>query len=140
MRRDFAALRPVIGDAGLYFALGVVATVAVMQLMPRAASSAGQTPPQTTLGREKRRGERAFVLAVELRFSNEKDAKVPACVRAAARAPIALSSGIHSRALGKQELVSAWSEAANYCMANEPFLFHYEVSRSDKDPVRQSRG
>ena len=35
----------------------------------------------------------------------------------------------------KQEMVSAWKEAADYCMANEPFLFHYEIARSDKDPV-----
>jgi DNA gyrase inhibitor GyrI len=34
-----------------------------------------------------------------------------------------------------QELIGEWRKAADYCLTNEPFLFHYEVARSDKDPV-----
>jgi quinol monooxygenase YgiN len=63
----------------------------------------------TTLGRRKVRGERAWTLAVDLKFQD-----------AAAAAT----------------LVRAWREAADYCLEHEPFLYHYEVSKSDKDPLR----
>ena len=65
-------------------------------------------PHTTTQGRTKVRGEKAFVLAVELRFRDAASA---------------------------QSLVNDWQKAADYCLEHEPFLFHYEVARSDKDPV-----
>ena len=48
----------------------------------------------------------AFVLTVGLRFQD-------------------MNSAAH--------LLSAWRAAADYCIANEPFLYAYEVAQSDKD-------
>ena len=62
----------------------------------------------TTSGRRKLTTERAFVLTVGLRFADEAAAK---------------------------ELLSAWSEAAAYCLRNEPFLYSYQMARSDKDSL-----
>ena len=64
--------------------------------------------PHTTSGRSKVRGEKAFVLSVTLDFSDEAAAA---------------------------EVVGAWKDAADYFFANEPFLYAYEVARSDKDPL-----
>eukprot|EP00277_Geminigera_cryophila_P017617 CAMPEP_0179456958 /NCGR_PEP_ID=MMETSP0799-20121207/40822_1 /TAXON_ID=46947 /ORGANISM="Geminigera cryophila, Strain CCMP2564" /LENGTH=149 /DNA_ID=CAMNT_0021257357 /DNA_START=447 /DNA_END=893 /DNA_ORIENTATION=- len=93
----------------LYFALGCAATVTAMQLLSMGDGVRGLSTAKTTLGREKTRGEKAFILAVELRFRDTGSA---------------------------QELVSAWTTASDFCMEKEPYLFHYEVSRSDKDPLR----
>ena len=68
--------------------------------------------PKTTLGRRKATQERAFVLNVGLSFRSQ-----------------GVADGF----------IKEWGKAADYCMANEPFLFHYEVARSDKDPVPQPR-
>jgi hypothetical protein len=35
----------------------------------------------------------------------------------------------------EQGLIRDWARAADYCMGSEPFLFHYEIARSDKDRV-----
>ena len=68
----------------LFFALGVVATTVFMQLFQCSSSQdRGEEQTLTALGRAKRRGEKAFILSVELSFSDERDAKVPS-VRAAA--------------------------------------------------------
>jgi len=63
----------------------------------------------TTTGRPKASGDNAFVLRVGLQFTN----------------PAAAST-----------FVSDWSKAAAYCMREERFLFHYEVSQSDKFPLQ----
>jgi len=61
-----------------FFALGVVATTVVTQLFQRSSSQdRGEEQTLTALGRAKRRGEKAFILSVELRFSDERDAQVP---------------------------------------------------------------
>jgi hypothetical protein len=67
------------------------------------------TAPTTTNGRSKARGEAAFVLAVQLQFNKASDA------------------------VG---LVQDWKAVADHCYVNEPFLFHYEVAQSDKDPLK----
>ena len=59
---------------------------------------------QTTLGRAKATGERAFVLSVGLQFQDHASADA---------------------------LPRAWRAAAAYCIENEPFLFAYEVAQSD---------
>eukprot|EP00967_Tisochrysis_lutea_P029674 scaffold34702_cov37-Tisochrysis_lutea.AAC.1 len=51
--------------------------------------------PRTDTGRLKSRTERAFVLTVGLRFRDEAS---------------------------RDTLLTAWHEAADYCLANEPFL------------------
>lgn len=63
----------------------------------------------TTLGRAKASGELAFVLSVGLQFRDNASA---------------------------QSLLKAWEKAAQYCIANEPFLYAYEVAQSDQDPLR----
>lgn len=73
-------------------------------------SSAVKIPAAaTSVGRTKARNEKAFVLAVELTFSKEEDAK---------------------------NVISAWSKLADWCYENEPFLYHFEVGQSDKDPLK----
>jgi len=57
-------------------------------------------------GERGRNIERAFVLRVDLKFMNVDDANA---------------------------LIAAWGEAADWCRANEEFLWHYEISRSDQD-------
>lgn len=64
--------------------------------------------PRQVLGHAKMREEKAWVLHVQLRFSS--------------------SSHV-------QPFLDAWGELADYCMANEPRLIHYEVMRIDKDPL-----
>lgn len=54
-------------------------------------------------------GEKAFVLSVGLQFRSTESAET---------------------------LIKEWSHAADYCIANEPFLYHYEVSQSDQDPLK----
>ena len=67
------------------------------------------TVHSTTLGRAKATGERAFVLNVGLQFHE------PAAA---------------------ERLVHEWSKAAAYCLANEKFLYAYEMAQSDQDPLR----
>ena len=62
--------------------------------------------PVTTLGRQKARREKAFVLSVDLTFADHGSAAM---------------------------LLEAWSKAADWCMENEPFLFAYEIAQSDKN-------
>ena len=62
----------------------------------------------TTSGRAKAVAEKAFVLEVKLDFQDEATAK---------------------------ELMDAWAQAAAWCLENEPFLYHYEWSKSDKRPL-----
>ena len=62
----------------------------------------------SSTGRPKAKGENAFVLSVGLRFGS----------RAAARS-----------------LLREWGRAANWCFEHEPFLYHYEMAQSDKDPL-----
>ena len=62
----------------------------------------------TTLGRPKATGEKAFMLSVGLKFTDNSSAET---------------------------LLKAWGKAARYCIENEPFLFAYEVAQSDKDPL-----
>lgn len=109
----------------LVFATGVAAGSLVSLLFGRAtqqscADAAAAAPraqtndtrsaqPSTTRGRVKSRGEKAFVLAVELRFRD---------------------------AAAAEAIVKEWALAAEYCLVHEPFLFHYEIARSDKDPLR----
>ena len=63
----------------------------------------------TTLGRAKAVGENAFVLTVNLQFSDVATA---------------------------QSLLAAWARAADYCLKNEPFLFAYEAAKSDQDELK----
>jgi quinol monooxygenase YgiN len=58
-----------------------------------------------------RNGAGAFVLRVDLTFERDEDAR---------------------------ELVRAWGEVADYARAHEPFLEHYEIMRSDADPLKYS--
>ena len=63
----------------------------------------------TALGRRKATGEKAFVLNVVLQFRDRVTA---------------------------ESLVRDWRLAADYCLANEDFLFAYEMAQSDQDPLR----
>ena len=65
--------------------------------------------PKTTLGRRKATQERAFVLNVGLSFRSQ-----------------GVADGF----------IKEWGKAADYCMANEDFLFAYELAQSDQDPLR----
>jgi len=62
----------------------------------------------TTNGRTKVRGEKAFVLAVQLEFESHNDA---------------------------ESIFAKWHEATDYCFLKEPFLYHYEASQSDQNPL-----
>jgi len=65
--------------------------------------------PKTTLGRRKATQERAFVLNVGLSFRSQ-----------------GVADGF----------IKEWGRAADYCMANEDFVFAYELAQSDQDPLR----
>ena len=65
--------------------------------------------PTTTLGRRKATNEKAFVLNVGLQFHSQDAA---------------------------ESLVREWGKAAAYCLKHEPFLFAYEISQSDQDPLK----
>eukprot|EP00320_Phaeocystis_rex_P021629 CAMPEP_0119058814 /NCGR_PEP_ID=MMETSP1178-20130426/3084_1 /TAXON_ID=33656 /ORGANISM="unid sp, Strain CCMP2000" /LENGTH=129 /DNA_ID=CAMNT_0007039799 /DNA_START=155 /DNA_END=544 /DNA_ORIENTATION=- len=65
--------------------------------------------PTTTLGRQKATKERAFVLNVGLSFRSQ-----------------GVADGF----------IKEWGKAADYCLRNEDFLFAYEISQSDQDPLR----
>jgi len=73
-----ASMRMTSSAAGpwLYFALGCAATVTAMQLLSMGDGVRGLSTAKTTLGREKTRGEKAFILAVELRFRDTGSAQV----------------------------------------------------------------
>ena len=62
-----------------------------------------------TVGTRPRNAAGAFVLHVELEFKTE----------AAAR-----------------ELVTAWARCADWCRANEAGLLHYEIARSQAEPLK----
>ena len=94
-------------DAGM-IVVGCALAVAAMTLM-RDPAPVGSTVHRTISGHSKMRGEKAFVLAVTLQFRDELDAKT---------------------------LLPAWAAAADYCIEHEPFLFMYEMARSDQDPLR----
>jgi quinol monooxygenase YgiN len=72
-------------------------------------SSIKKAATTTTTGRVKQRGEKAFVLAVELQFEAQEDADY---------------------------VVEQWQVVTDYCFASEPFLYHYEISQSDQDPLK----
>merc|ERR1712008_547692 len=95
-----------MGSLGFAFVLGAATAFMVGGLAMAAGSRSGQV---TTRGRRKVRGERAFVLAVQLQIAEESTARL---------------------------LIADWRQAADYCLVNEPFLFHYEFAQSDKDPLR----
>ena len=61
--------------------------------------------------RRTRNAPGAFVLHVELEFTNENAAKT---------------------------LVDAWSECADWCRTREKTLWHYEISQSDVDGLKYS--
>ena len=65
--------------------------------------------PKTSLGRRKATQERAFVLNVGLTFRSQ-----------------GVADGF----------IKEWAKAADYCLANEDFLFAYELAQSDQDPLR----
>ena len=85
------------------FALGVLATLLAMHVVPPLAANT------TSLGRRKAVGEKAFILTVNLQFTTHGVANA---------------------------LVREWTRAAEYCLANENFLFAYEMAQSDQDPLR----
>jgi quinol monooxygenase YgiN len=62
-----------------------------------------------TVGTRPRNAAGAFVLHVELEFKTEAAAK---------------------------ELVTAWARCADWCRANEAGLMHYEIARSQTDPLK----
>uniref|UniRef100_A0A7S0Q9H1 ABM domain-containing protein n=1 Tax=Coccolithus braarudii TaxID=221442 RepID=A0A7S0Q9H1_9EUKA len=62
----------------------------------------------TSTGRAKQVGDNAFVLSVGLTFRSVASA---------------------------ESFTTAWAEAASYCRKNEPFLYQYEVSQSDKNAL-----
>ena len=96
-------------DVGV-FAAGCVLTFALTTFGHfNCPGAAGATAYQTTNGRSKVRGEKAFVLAVTLQFRDEASAT---------------------------PLLKAWAAAADYCVEHEPFLYAYEMARSDQDPMR----
>ena len=64
---------------------------------------------RTTTGRAKAQQENAFVLSVGLKFRD-----------------IAAATSLQAE----------WAKAAAYCLEHEPFLYQYEMSRSDKDPLQ----
>ena len=84
----------------LVAAMSVISTLVVMRVL---------SAPATTTGRPKARGERAFVLSVNLNF--------------------------HS-ASAADELIKDWAKIADYCYRFEPFLYQYEISQSDKQQLR----
>ena len=97
-------------DALVAVASSVVTLIVVKSggtKLPFAAAGGGQRHV-TTLGRPKATGERAFMLSVGLRFSDNASAET---------------------------LLKAWGRAAAYCIEHEPFLFAYEVAQSDKDSL-----
>ena len=65
--------------------------------------------PKTTLGRRKATQEKAFLLNVGLIFRSQ-----------------GVADGF----------IKEWGRAADYCLANEGFLFAYELAQSDQDPLR----
>jgi len=86
--------------------VGLAASVATLLVAHVVHMHYNEQPPyQTTLGRAKAVGERAFVLSVGLQFQDNSSAEL---------------------------LLRAWEKAAAYCIANEPFLFAYEVAQSDQ--------
>ena len=87
------------------FCLGVLACLAASRFAPLGPV---RSQHHTSTGRQKAQAENAFVLSVGLRFGN----------RAAARS-----------------LLREWGRAAAWCVENEPFLYHYEIAQSDKDPL-----
>ena len=86
-----------------FYKLAAVAILSSLFTLGAVHLSAG---PQTSTGHSKAVGEKAFMLNVGLRFSDEASAK---------------------------SLLAAWSVAASYCLKNEPFLYAYEAAQSDKD-------
>ena len=87
----------------------LVATISVMATLVIMRSFPLLSVPQTTAGRPKSRGDRAFVLSVGLHFQS---------VAAA------------------EDLLGEWAKIADYCYKNERFLYQYEVSQSDKQKLR----
>ena len=69
--------------------------------------------PKTSLGRRKATQERAFVLNVGLAFRSQ-----------------GVADGF----------IKEWGKAADYCLANEDFLFAYELAQSDPELTRTPRG
>ena len=65
--------------------------------------------PKTSLGRRKATQERAFVLNVGLAFRSQ-----------------GVADGF----------IKEWGKAADYCLANEDFLFAYELAQSDPELTR----
>jgi quinol monooxygenase YgiN len=86
-----------------FYKLAAVAILSSLFTLGAVHLSAG---PQTSTGHSKAVGEKAFMLIVGLRFSDDVSAK---------------------------SLLAAWSVAASYCLNNEPFLYAYEAAQSDKD-------
>jgi hypothetical protein len=69
--------------------------------------------PKTSLGRRKATQERAFVLNVGLAFRSQ-----------------GVADGF----------IKEWGKAADYCLANEDFLFAYELAQSDPELTRTPWG
>ena len=67
------------------------------------------TTSATITKRTKIRTEKAFTLAIELKFNDPKSAI---------------------------QLIDEWTVLARWCMFNESFLLHYEISQSDNDPLK----
>jgi endonuclease/exonuclease/phosphatase family metal-dependent hydrolase/quinol monooxygenase YgiN len=59
--------------------------------------------------RMKTRNEKAWVLSIILTFSDVDSAN---------------------------EFITYWAEMSNYCFKQEPYLYHYEISQSDQEPLR----
>jgi quinol monooxygenase YgiN len=70
--------------------------------------TAGVSRPLTGTSRQKNT-DGAFVLMVDLKFKTSDAAK---------------------------ELLKEWTKVADWCRRNEPELYHYEISQSDKDELR----
>ena len=68
-----------------------------------------RTQALTSTGRAKYRNGNCFTLVVTITFTKEEAAKT---------------------------LISEWEKLADWCYENEPTLYHYEISESDKEPLR----
>eukprot|EP01062_Namystynia_karyoxenos_P067994 TRINITY_DN62169_c0_g1_i1.p1 TRINITY_DN62169_c0_g1~~TRINITY_DN62169_c0_g1_i1.p1 ORF type:complete len:196 (+),score=68.45 TRINITY_DN62169_c0_g1_i1:88-588(+) len=104
-------LQPGAARLAAVFAVGAVAGwlahAASSQRAP--TQGAAHSAPLTTLGRPKARGEKGWVLSVGLRFADDGSLR---------------------------EAAEAWKRIARYCYEHEPYLWHYEMLRSDKDPLQ----
>jgi len=68
-----------------------------------------QTGAFTSTGRQKERNEKAFVLSVELLFEDKDTAT---------------------------QVIDEWRKVAEWCHNNEAILYHYEIAKSDQDPLK----